>query len=226
MSDEPAAPSEAQDPKPKSDAGPGPDGGGESPSAVEATPAPADSAAGTAAGSEDVAAAFAGKAPAAGDAGAEAPKPEPKKRKKKRKKPSGAGTPAPGGRLLVEDSIDQEAEQLARDARSVPHARMRPIAECSRQVRRLMASRSARDHREARRALVMLKSRVAYLAGREIGRERGAMNRIRDMVFKNVDQLVRNKDDVDRGALRNFLDHLDAFIGYHRFQSDDRRRDH
>lgn len=135
------------------------------------------------------------------------------------------GNASPGGRRSADDSVDADAEHLARDARTVAHNRIRPIAECSRQVRRLMATRRDRDEKEARRALVMLKSKVAYLAGREVGRERSALNKVRESIFKSVDRVVRNKDDLDHGALRSFLDQLDAFVGYHRYVSDERRRD-
>lgn len=128
-------------------------------------------------------------------------------------------------RQTAEDHLDRDAEHLAREARSVPHPRVRPLAVVSREVRRLIAPHDGRDLREARRALVMLKAKLAWLAGREVGRERTAFVRVRDAVFKSVDSLVKNREQVDPRQTRNFLDHLDAFVGYHRFHSDDRRRD-
>lgn len=139
----------------------------------------------------------------------------------------GGGGGHPGGqhRQWVEDQIDHDAEALAREARTVPVARVRAFALLAQEIRRLAASGDPRDAREARRALVLLKSKVAYLAGREQGRERNALVRVREFVFRGVDQVVRNREVPDFAQLMNFLDQLEAFVGYHRFHGDDRRRD-
>lgn len=139
-----------------------------------------------------------------------------------------AGSPgreAPQGRSYVEDRLDKDAEQLARDARSVPFSRLRPLGILAQEVRRMVATGDARDAREARRALVLLKSRVAYLAGRESGKERSALVKVREFVFRGVDHVTRNQDAPDPQQLRNFLDGIEALVGYHRFHADDRRRD-
>ncbi len=128
-------------------------------------------------------------------------------------------------RQFVEDQIDHDAEALAREARTVPVSRVRAFALLAQEIRRLAASGDPRDAREARRALVLLKSKVAYLAGREQGREKNALVKVRDFVFRGVDQVVRNRDVPDLAQLMNFLDQLEAFVGYHRFHGDDRRRD-
>lgn len=165
-----------------------------------------------------------------------------KKKRRRKKKPAGAGGPdAPGGgsgrgpgpshpaggrgRSFVEDQIDRDAEKLAREARTIPSARLRPLGIIAQEVRRMAASGDPRDAREARRALVLMKSKVAFLAGREQGRERSAFVKVRDTVFSGVDALTRQRETPDPLQLRNFLDHLEAFVGYHRFHSDDRRRD-
>lgn len=129
------------------------------------------------------------------------------------------------GRSYVEDRLDKDAEQLARDARTVPFSRLRPLGILAQEVRRMVATGDARDAREARRALVLLKSRVAYLAGRESGKERSALVKVREFVFRGVDHVTRNQDAPDPQQLRNFLDGIEALVGYHRFHADDRRRD-
>ncbi|MFH0946527.1 MAG: type III-A CRISPR-associated protein Csm2 [Planctomycetota bacterium] len=153
--------------------------------------------------------------------------------KKRRRKKAGPGTgPAPaapvvahGGRQFVEDQIDREAERLARDARTIPTSRLRPLGIMAQEVRRMAASGDPGDAREARRALVLMKSKIAYLAGREQGRERSAFLKVREFVFRGVDGMVRNRDTPDPKQLRNFLDQVEAFVGYHRFHTDERRRD-
>ena len=130
-----------------------------------------------------------------------------------------------GGRQFVEDQIDREAEHLARDARTIPTSRLRPMGIMAQEVRRMAASGEPGDAREARRALVLMKSKIAYLAGREQGRERSAFLKVRDFVFRGVDGMVRNRDTPDPKQLRNFLDQVEAFVGYHRFHTDERRRD-
>jgi CRISPR type III-A-associated protein Csm2 len=162
----------------------------------------------------------AGQAPRGGD--------DRKKKKRRRKKATGGDRPpqpAAGGRQFIEDQIDRDAEHLAREARSVPASRLRPLGVLAQEVRRMMASGDPRDSREARRALVLLKSKVAYLAGREQGRERSAFIKVRDVVFRGIDSMLRNRETPDPAQLRNFLDHIEAFVGYHRFHTDERRRD-
>lgn len=132
---------------------------------------------------------------------------------------------APHARSYVEDRLDKDAEQLARDARTVPFSRLRPLGILAQEVRRMVATGDPRDAREARRALVLLKSRVAYLAGRETGKERSALVKVREFVFRGVDHVTRNQDAPDPQQLRNFLDGIEALVGYHRFHADDRRRD-
>jgi len=186
-------------------------------------------------------------APASEPAATAAPKAEPaptestkegappkSKRRRKKRSPGGAPRPArphPAGaerhsqRGFVEDRIDRDAEHLAREARTVASSRIRPLGILTQEVRRLVASGDPRDAREARRALVLMKSRMAYLAGREHGRERSALVKVREFIFNGVDVVVRNHDAPDPAQLRNFLDQVEAFIGYHRFHADDRRRD-
>ncbi len=169
------------------------------------------------------------------EGGADAERPKKKKRRRKKKPagaeggaaPDGGGGPAPRkpGRSFVEDQIDRDAEKLAREARTIPSARLRPIGIMAQEVRRMAASGSPGDAREARRALVLMKSKIAFLAGREQGRERSAFVKVRDTIFSGVDALTRQRETPDPMQLRNFLDHLEAFVGYHRFHSDDRRRD-
>ena len=130
-----------------------------------------------------------------------------------------------GASQFIEDRIDREADHLARDARTVPSSRLRPLGILAQEVRRMAASGDPLDAREARRALVLMKSRVAYLAGREQGRERSALIKVRDFIFKGVEIVTRNHDVLDPQQLRNFLDHIEAFVGYHRFHADERRRD-
>jgi CRISPR/Cas system CSM-associated protein Csm2 small subunit len=125
----------------------------------------------------------------------------------------------------VEDRIDVDAEVLARETKAIPPARIRPLAEMTGQIRRLLATGDAQQRREARRALVLFKSRVAFLAGRETGRERNAFVRVRDLFARGIDSLVRDREQVDVQQTRNFLDLVDAYVGYHRFHGDDRRRD-
>jgi CRISPR type III-A-associated protein Csm2 len=125
----------------------------------------------------------------------------------------------------VEDQIDREAEHLAREARTIPASRLRPMGIMAQEVRRMAASGEPGDSREARRALVLMKSKIAYLAGREQGRERSAFVKVREFVFRGVDSMVRNRDTPDPKQLRNFLDQVEAFVGYHRFHTDERRRD-
>jgi CRISPR type III-A-associated protein Csm2 len=129
------------------------------------------------------------------------------------------------GHRYVEDRIDIDAEQLARESRSIPFAKLRPVVLLTHQVRRLLTSSDPHDRREARRALVLFKSKIAYLAGRESGRERNAFVRIRDFLMKGIDQVTHDRETLDPQQARNFLDNVDAFVGYHRFHSDDRRRD-
>lgn len=160
-----------------------------------------------------------------------------RKKRRRKKKPAtahaggggggggGGGAPHGGGRTFVEDQIDRDADHLARDARSIPSSRLRPLAIMAQEVRRMMASGEPIDAREARRALILMKSKIAYLAGREQGRERSAFVKVRDVVFRGVDTITRNRETPDPLQLRNFLDHVEAFVGYHRFHSDDRRRD-
>ncbi|MFG0318010.1 MAG: type III-A CRISPR-associated protein Csm2 [Planctomycetota bacterium JB042] len=173
------------------------------------------------------------KPEAEGSSDAERPR---KKKRRRKKKPAGAeggqapdggGGPAPRkpGRSFVEDQIDRDAEKLAREARTIPSSRLRPIGIMAQEVRRMAASGSPGDAREARRALVLMKSKIAFLAGREQGRERSAFVKVRDTIFSGVDALTRQRETPDPMQLRNFLDHLEAFVGYHRFHSDDRRRD-
>ncbi|MBL8768839.1 MAG: type III-A CRISPR-associated protein Csm2 [Planctomycetes bacterium] len=137
----------------------------------------------------------------------------------------GQNREGPQGRSYVEDRLDKDAEQLARDARTVPFSRLRPLGILAQEVRRMVATGDPRDAREARRALVLLKSRVAYLAGRESGKERSALVKVREFVFRGVDHVTRNQDAPDPQQLRNFLDGIEALVGYHRFHADDRRRD-
>lgn len=137
----------------------------------------------------------------------------------------GQNREGPQGRSYVEDRLDKDAEQLARDARTVPFSRLRPLGILAQEVRRMVATGDSRDAREARRALVLLKSRVAYLAGRESGKERSALVKVREFVFRGVDHVTRNQDAPDPQQLRNFLDGIEALVGYHRFHADDRRRD-
>ena len=181
------------------------------------------------------------EAPPAGD-GAPAPDAKPKKKRRRKKKSpgggdggghgggpgggQGGGRPSPPrGRSFVEDQIDRDAEKLARDARTISSARLRPIGIMAQEIRRMAASGDPRDAREARRALVLMKSKVAFLAGREQGRERSAFGKLRDQIFSSVDALTRQRETPDPLQLRNFLDHLEAFVGYHRYHADDRRRE-
>ncbi len=152
------------------------------------------------------------------------------RRRKKRRHKKGpemrpALAPVSSGRQLVEDQIDRDADHLAREARYVPASRLRPLGVVSQEIRRMAASGDPRDAREVRRALVLMKSKVAYLAGREQGRERGAFIKVREMVFRGIDTVLRNKETPDPAQLRNFLDQVEAFLGYHRFHTDERRRD-
>lgn len=166
-------------------------------------------------------------APAATKEAEEASKggPRRKRRRPKARKAAESSGAAPRGRTFVEDEIDRTAQRLAREARVLPNSRLRLLGIAAQEIRRLAASGDPRDAREARRALVLLKSKVAFLAGREQGRERTAFQKVRDMVFKGVDEVTRNRGAPDPMQLRNFLDQLEAFVGYHRFYSDDRRRD-
>ncbi|MBI4879522.1 MAG: type III-A CRISPR-associated protein Csm2 [Planctomycetes bacterium] len=152
-----------------------------------------------------------------------------RRRKKRRHKKGPETRPAPApvssGRQLVEDQIDRDADHLAREARYIPTSRLRPLGVVSQEIRRMAASGDPRDAREVRRALVLMKSKMAYLAGREQGRERGAFIKVREMVSRGIDTVLRNRETPDPAQLRNFLDHVEAFIGYHRFHTDERRRD-
>jgi CRISPR/Cas system CSM-associated protein Csm2 small subunit len=142
--------------------------------------------------------------------------------------PRGQGGPPHGGHpgpRYVEDRIDLDAEHLARESRAISTDRVRPLALMTANVRRLLASPDAHDRREARRVLVLFKSRIAFLAGREFGRERNAFVRVRDFVLHGIEAVTRDREQLDPLQVRNFLDHVDAFVGYHRFHSDDRRRD-
>jgi CRISPR/Cas system CSM-associated protein Csm2 small subunit len=129
------------------------------------------------------------------------------------------------GPRYVEDRIDLDAEHLARETRVIAVDRVRPLALMTANVRRLLASPDAHDRREARRVLVLFKSRIAFLAGREFGRERNAFVRVRDFVLQGIEAVTRDREQLDPLQVRNFLDHVDAYVGYHRFHADDRRRD-
>lgn len=208
---------------------------------AEAAPA-ADAAPAGGESGVDVIDSFVGGKPPEGEPAEGAAREGRGRRRKKRGGGSGApqqggGAPAPGGqghghghggqggRSFVEDQIDREAEHLARDARTIPTNRVRPLGILAQEVRRLAASGDPRDAREARRALVLLKSKVAFLAGREIGRERRAFAKVREFVFRGVDGTTRNRETPDAQQLRNFLDQLEAFVAYHRYHCDERRRD-
>ncbi len=130
-----------------------------------------------------------------------------------------------GGHRYVEDRIDIDAEQLARETRYITADRIRPIAFLTAQVRRLLGSPDSHDRREARRCLVLFKSRVAFMAGRETGRERSGFVKIRDFMLRGIEQVTRDRETLDPLQVRNFLDQVDAYVGYHRFHCDDRRRD-
>jgi CRISPR/Cas system CSM-associated protein Csm2 small subunit len=109
--------------------------------------------------------------------------------------------------------------------RYIPASRVRPLATMTANVRRLLASVDPHDRREARRSLILFKARVAFLAGRESGRERNAFTRVREFVMRGIEQVTRDREHLDPLQVRNFLDHVDAYVGYHRFHCDERRRD-
>lgn len=171
--------------------------------------------------------------------GGDTPRPERGERRRKKGRGKGGAPSAPphggghgpahhghgGGPRYIEDRIDVDAEQLARETRYVPANRIRPLASMTTNVRRLLASFDPHDRREARRSLVLFKSRIAYLAGRESGRERNAFARVREFVLRGIEQVTRDREHLDPLQVRNFLDHVDAYVGYHRFHCDDRRRD-
>lgn len=203
-----------------------------------APPAPAlDSGGGPAAAESTAGEAAEPKEGSPAHEGGESPRPERGERRRKKGRGKGGGAPGGpphgggpahghgGGPRYVEDRIDIDAEHLARETRYVPASRVRPLATMTANVRRLLASFDPHDRREARRALVLFKARIAYLAGRESGRERSAFARVREFVMRGIEQVTRDREHLDPLQVRNFLDHVDAYVGYHRFHCDDRRRD-